>query len=175
MDEHIQTHSVTFSAVSPMSVEKRLKELGLNIASPTIPAWNYVPFVRTGNLVHIAGQIPKVGDEVKFVGKLGEKFTVEQGQEAARICITNFLAATKAAAGGNLDNVQRFVKINVFVNGTPTFTQQPLVANGASDFIVKIFGEAGKHARSAVGVAQLPMGVAVEIDGVVELKASSKL
>ncbi len=150
-------------------VAARLAELGIVIPTPAAPVANYVSFVRTGTLVHIAGQIPKKGDEILFVGKLGDKITVEQGQEAARVCIVNFLAAAQAAAGGSLDNVKRIVKINVFVNSTQDFTQQPAIGNGASDFLVNVFGEAGKHARSAVGVAQLPMGVAVEIDGVVEL------
>lgn len=150
-------------------VAARLAELGIVLPAMAAPVANYVPFVRTGSLIHLAGQIPKRGDEILFVGKLGDNISVEQGQEAARVCVINFLAATSAALGGDLDRVKRIVKINVFVHSSPGFTGQPAVGNGASDLLVSIFGEAGKHARSAVGVAQLPFGVAVEIDGIVEV------
>jgi enamine deaminase RidA (YjgF/YER057c/UK114 family) len=151
-----------------MAIAARLAQLGITLPTPPVPAANYIPFVVTGTLVHVAGQISKAGDNL-IVGKLGEGLTVEDGQHAASVCIINLLAQVKAAAGGDLSRIKRFVKLNVFVNSSATFVQQPAVANGASDLLVSIFGESGKHARSAVGVAQLPFGVAVEIDGIVEL------
>ena len=157
------------------TIAARLLEAGITLPVAPPPAANYLPFNRAGSLVHVAGQIPKVGDKLHFVGKLGKEFKVEEGQECARICTINFLAQVQAAAGGNLDNVKSIQKMNVFVNSAEDFTQQPAVANGVSDLLVKIGGDAWRHARSAVGVAQLPFGVAVEIDGVVELKDGAKL
>ncbi len=151
-----------------MAVAARLVALGITLPTPPDPHASWpVPGV-TGSLMHVAGQISKEGDNL-LVGKLGEDLTVEDGQRAAAICIVNFLAQVSYNCGGNLDAIKRIVKLNVFVNSSTTFVQQPAVANGASDLLVKIFGDRGMHARSAVGVAQLPFGVAVEIDGIVEL------
>lgn len=150
-------------------VAARLLELGVTLPTPAAPAANYIPFCKSGSQLHIAGQLPKIGDNL-LTGKLGAGVTVEAGQEAAKACIINFLAQVNAATGGNLDRVKRVVKINVFVNSAADFVDQPKVANGASDFLVSVFGDAGRHARSAVGVASLPFGVAVEIDGIVEVE-----
>jgi enamine deaminase RidA (YjgF/YER057c/UK114 family) len=149
-------------------VSQRLSELGVQLPPAAPAVANYLPFTRSGNLVHIAGQLPKLGDTM-VKGKLGAGLSVEEGSAAAKMCILNFLAQAQAAAGGNLDRVKSVAKINVFVNSAPEFESHPMVANGASDFLVEVLGDHGRHARSAVGVAALPFGVAVEIDGVIEL------
>ncbi|AUG52530.1 RidA family protein [Thalassospira marina] len=149
-------------------IESRLSELGITLPAANAPVANYLPYVRSGNLVNISGQITMENGELKFVGKLGKDYGVEEGQQAARLCALNLIAQLRAAIG-DLDKVTRVVKLNAFVNSDPAFTDQPKVVNGASDTMVEIFGEAGKHARSAVGVASLPRGVAVEIDGVFEV------
>ncbi|PKR53353.1 RidA family protein [Thalassospira marina] len=149
-------------------IESRLSELGITLPAANAPVANYLPYVRSGNLVNISGQITMENGELKFVGKLGKDYGVEEGQQAARLCALNLIAQLRAAIG-DLDKVTRVVKLNAFVNSDPAFTDQPKVVNGASDTMVEIFGEAGKHARSAVGVASLPLGVAVEIDGVFEV------
>lgn len=151
-------------------VDDRLAQLGVSIPQPSTPAANYVPWVRTGTLVHIAGQIPVWEGERRFLGKLGAAYTVAEGQQAARLCVLNVLAQVRAACDGDLDRLVRFVKLNGFVNSAPDFTDQPAVINGASDLLVEILGDAGRHARSAVGVASLPFGVAVEIDAIVETR-----
>ncbi len=151
-------------------IEARLAELGLSVPIAPTPAANYIPWVRTGDLVFIAGQVPMRDGEFRWVGKLGQTWTVEQGQEAAREVALNVLSQLKTALDGDLDRVVRAVKLNGFVNCTPDFVQQPHVINGASALMIDVFGEAGRHARSAVGVAQLPFGVAVEIDGVFEVR-----
>jgi enamine deaminase RidA (YjgF/YER057c/UK114 family) len=155
-------------------VSQRLTELGVTLPVPPASVANYLPFQRSGNLVHIAGQLPKLGDTM-IKGKIGAGLSTEEGAAAAKMCIINFIAQAQAAAGGNLDRV-KVAKINVFVNSAPDFEAHPVVANGASDFLVEVFGDQGRHARSAVGVAALPFGVAVEIDGVIELdEAKSNL
>lgn len=151
-------------------IEDKLAALGISVPRPSTPAANYVPWVRTGSLVHIAGQIPVWEGERRFLGKLGAELGVDEGKEAARLCVLNVIAQVKAACDGDLDRLVRFVKLNGFVNSVPTFTDQPAVINGASDLLVEIFGDAGRHARSAVGVASLPFGVAVEIDAIVEAR-----
>jgi enamine deaminase RidA (YjgF/YER057c/UK114 family) len=150
-------------------IEARLKELGLDIPTPAAPAANYVPYVVTGRLVFLAGQIPLWNGELKYVGKLGADFSLKQGQDAARVCALNLIAQAKAACGGDLDRVVRWVKINGYVNGTPDFAEQPKVMNGASDLLVEVFGDKGRHARAAVGVSSLPFNVAVEVDGILEI------
>jgi enamine deaminase RidA (YjgF/YER057c/UK114 family) len=155
-------------------VTARLAELGVTLPPLPAAAANYIPFTKTGSLVHVAGQIPKSGNDL-LKGKLGAELSIEEGQAAAKLCIINFLATVQVAAGGNLDRVKQIAKINVFINSAGDFVDQPKVANGASDFLIEVFGEQGRHARSAVGVYQLPFGVAVEIDGVVELYEDSKL
>ncbi|WP_297001756.1 MULTISPECIES: RidA family protein [unclassified Thalassospira] len=149
-------------------IDAHLANLGISLPTATAPVANYVPYVISGNLVHISGQITMENGELKFVGKLGADYDVETGQKAARLCALNLVAQLKAAIG-DLDKVSRVVKLNAFVNSAPDFTDQPKVVNGASDTMVEIFGDAGKHARSAVGVAALPLGVAVEIDGIFEI------
>lgn len=152
------------------SIDNRLQELGITIPEPSVPVANYVGWVRTGNLVFSSGQVPIKDGKLQFQGKVGGDISVEQGQQAARICAINIIAQVKAALGGNLDRVKRVVKLIVFVNGTPEFTEQPKVANGASDLLVEVFGDKGRHARSAVGSGSLPLNVAVEVEGVFEVE-----
>jgi enamine deaminase RidA (YjgF/YER057c/UK114 family) len=151
-------------------IESRLKELGVTLPSPPVPVASYVPFTISGNLVFISGQIPIAEGAVKYIAKLGVDGGVEVGQAAAQLCAINVLAQLKAACGGDLDRVVQCLKLGVFVNATPDFTEQPQVANGASDLIAAVFGDAGKHARAAVGVGSLPRGVAVEVDAIFEIK-----
>ena len=149
-------------------IDQRLAELGITVPTPAAPIANYVPFVVTGNLVVISGQIPLVDGKVAFTGKVSEDITPERAKEAARACFVNLLAQLKAATG-DLDRVKRVVKLGVFVNSTDDFTDQPKVANGVSDLMVEVFGEAGKHARFAVGTNVLPLDLAVEVDAVFEI------
>ena len=133
------------------TIDARLAELGVSLPALAAPAANYVPFIVSGNLVFVAGQITFDNGAVRYVGKVGEEFSVEEGQAAARLCALNLVAQVKVACGGDLDRVVRCVKLGVFINAPPSFTRQPEVANGASDLMVDIFGEAGRHARFAVG------------------------
>lgn len=149
-------------------IEARLAELGVTLPDAPAPAANYVPFVCTGNLVHISGQISQ-GPDGPIRGRLGADLTLDQGAEAARRCAISLLAQARAACGGDLTRLTRVVKLVGFVNSTPDFTDQPRVINGASDFLVAVLGEAGRHARSAVSAASLPFGVAVEIEAVIEI------
>jgi enamine deaminase RidA (YjgF/YER057c/UK114 family) len=149
-------------------IEARLQELGVTLPTPPAPVASYVPFVIVGNLVHVSGQV-SVDASGGIKGKLGDAIEVEQGQAAARLCGINLLAQVKAACGGDLDRVKRVVKLNGFVNVTPDFDPIPQVMNGCSDLMVSVFGDAGKHARSAVGMANLPLNYAVEVDGIFEL------
>lgn len=152
-----------------MSFEARIKEMGLIVPEAPKPLAAYVPAVKTGNYVFTSGQLPIVNGELKYVGKLGDKFNVEEGYEAAKICALNALGAIKSVIG-NLDNIVRIVKVVGFVNSATGFNDQPKVINGASELMGKIFGEAGVHARSAVGVNELPLNVAVEVEMIVEVK-----
>jgi enamine deaminase RidA (YjgF/YER057c/UK114 family) len=152
-----------------MGIEIKLKELGIEIPSVTPAAGDYVGFVVARGLVFISGQLPMIGGKPAFIGKLGREFTVEQGQEAARICVLAVLAQLKAACEGDLDRVRRCVRLGGFVNSTLDFVDQPKVVNGASGLIAQIFGDSGRHARVAVGVAGLPFGAAVEVEGLFEL------
>lgn len=147
------------------AIEARLSELDLTLPDAPPPVANYVPFVVTGQQVFISGQISR-----GVTGKLGADFDAEQGAEAAKICALSLIAQAKAACGGDLDRIARVVKLVGFVNSVPEFTDQPKVINGASDLMVAVFGDAGRHARSAVSAASLPGGVAVEIEAVFELK-----
>lgn len=151
------------------SVESRLLDLGITLDPPPAPAANYVPFVVTGNLVFISGQIPSTKDGINFKGKVGPAISIEQAQDAARTCIVNVLTHLKAACAGDLDRVRRCIKLGGFVCCGPDFDQHHIVMNGASDLIVDIFGDAGRHARFAVGAPSLPLGVSVEIDAVFEI------
>jgi enamine deaminase RidA (YjgF/YER057c/UK114 family) len=150
-------------------IEALLAEKKIELPKAAIPVANYVPVVITGNLAFVAGQVTYWNGELKFIGKLGKEYNVEQGQQAARICGLNILAQVKQALGGDLDRVKRCVKLNVFVNSLAEFTDQPKVANGVSDLMVEVFGDAGKHARAAIGVNVLPLNVAVEADAVFEV------
>ena len=152
------------------SIDAKLKELGIEVPEPAAPVANYVPFVAVGKLVFISGQVPLVDGKPQYIGKVGTTFSVEEGQQAARICAINLIAQMRAAAGGDLDKVKRVVRLGGFVNSTPDFTQQPSVVNGASDVMVEVFGDKGKHCRTAVSAGALPLDVAVEVDAVVELE-----
>ena len=149
-------------------IDDRLRSLGIELPMPSAPGANYVPFVRSGNLVFLTGQLSQWNGERRFIGKLGREFEVDQGKQAARLCALNLVAHVRVAAGGDLDRV-RVLRLTGYVNCTPDFTSQPQVVNGASDAMVEVFGDAGKHARSAVGVASLPGGVAVEVEGIFEI------
>lgn len=151
-----------------MSIEARLAELGITLPDPAAPVANYVPFVISGNLAHISGQVSADASGL-IKGKLGADMTVDQGAAAARACAISLLAQVKKACGGDLGRVVRLVKLTGFVNSTPDFTDQPKVINGASDLMVAALGDAGRHARSAVSAAALPLGVAVEIDAIFEI------
>lgn len=150
-------------------IEDRLASLGIALPDAPAPAANYVPFVLVGNLLHVSGQISQ--NEAGLIrGRLGEDFAVEQGAEAAKRCAISLLAQVKRACDGDWNRLVRAVKLAGFVNSTPDFIDQPKVINGASDFLVAVLGDAGRHARSAVSAASLPLGVAVEIEAVFQLK-----
>ncbi len=149
-------------------IDARLEELGIEVPQPAVPVANYVGYVVTGNLIFVSGQVPVEGGEFKFKGKLGAEISVEDGQAAARLCGINIIAQLKQALDGDLDRVTRIVKLGGFVNSTPDFVQQPQVVNGVSDLMVEVFGDKGRHARAAVSAGSLPIGVAVEVDAVVE-------
>lgn len=149
--------------------ESRLAELGYTLPDAPAPAANYVSYVQVGSLLHVSGQI-SVKDGALLKGKLGADLSVEDGVEAAQCCALSLLAQVRAACDGDLDRVERLVKLVGFVNSTPDFDQQPAVINGASDLMVEALGEAGHHARSAVSAASLPFGVAVEIEAIFEIR-----
>lgn len=150
------------------TIEKRLGDLGVTLPAAAAPAANYVPFVRSGNLLFTAGQLPLADGKLHATGLLGREVDTATGREAAKFCAINILAQTKAALG-DLEKIVRIVKITVFVASAPDFTEQHLVANGASDFLVAALGERGKHARSAVGMASLPLNAPVEVEAVIEV------
>src|SRR5882762_5155260 len=150
-------------------IEARLKELGIELPEPSAPVANYVPFTVSGSLVFIAGQISQWNGERRFVGKLGAAISIADGQQAARLCALNILAHLRAACGGDLDRVRRCVRLGGFVNCMPEFTDMLQVVNGASDLMVEVFADKGRHARAAVGVSSLPAGVAVEVEGTFEI------
>lgn len=152
-----------------MGFEAKLNELGVTLPGAPAPAANYVPYVVAGDMVYVSGQIS--ADESGLItGTLGADMDVEAGAAAAKRCAIALLAQVKAACGGDLDRLVKVVKLGAFVNSTDEFTQQPMVVNGASDFLVAALGDAGRHARSAVSAPSLPLGVAVEIDGVFQIK-----
>ena len=149
--------------------EARLADLGVTLPDAPAPAANYVPHVTVGDTVYVSGQVSMAGGAL-ITGKLGADMAVEAGAEAARACAISLLAQVRAACGGDLDRLVRVVKLTGFVNSTPEFGDQPKVINGASDFLVAALGEAGRHARSAVSAASLPFGVAVEIEGIFQIR-----
>jgi enamine deaminase RidA (YjgF/YER057c/UK114 family) len=149
-------------------IDQKLTELGITLPAPTKPVANYVKAVQSGKLVFLAGHVSTRADGTNITGKLGKDLTVEQGYEAAKVATVQLLSTLKAEVG-DLNKVKRIVNVTGFVNGTPEFTDQPKVINGCSDLLVAIFGEKGKHARSAVGMASLPLNCAVEIEMIVEV------
>lgn len=149
------------------TVEQRLQSLGITLPAAAAPAANYVPFAQSGNLLLTAGQLPLRDGKLIATGRLGEALDVAAGQEAAKACAVNILAQAKAALG-DLEKIRKIVKITVFVASAPSFTEQHLVANGASDLLAAALGERGRHARSAVGVASLPLGAPVEVEAIIE-------
>jgi enamine deaminase RidA (YjgF/YER057c/UK114 family) len=151
-------------------IDQRLKDLGIELPEASKPGANYVPCVRTGDLLFMTGQLSQWNGERRFIGKLGREYRIEEGQEAARLCAMNVLAHARAALGGDLDRIVRCVRVAGYVNGVPEFTGQSQVMNGASDLFVQIFGESGRHARMAVGVSALPYDVAVEVEAVFEIR-----
>ncbi len=150
-------------------IEERIIELGFSVPDAPKPLAAYIPSLVVNNLVMTAGQLPIVKGELKYKGKLGKDLTEEDGQKAAEVCLLNCLSVIKSVVG-SLDKVERILKLTVFVNSADDFTAQPKVANGASELCVKIFGEEGKHVRSAVGVNQLPLGAPVEIEMIAQVK-----
>jgi enamine deaminase RidA (YjgF/YER057c/UK114 family) len=150
-------------------IDLRLAELGIDVPEAAVPVANYVAFTISGNTVHVAGQLPMENGKVKYVGLVGNEVTVDDGAAAAQLCALNIIAQIKAACGGDLDRVVQILKLNGFVNAPEGFADQPAVINGASNLMVEVFGEAGKHARSAVGMGSLPFNASVEIDAIVEI------
>jgi enamine deaminase RidA (YjgF/YER057c/UK114 family) len=153
----------------PGKIDARLKELGIVLPTPPAPVASYVPFVVSGMLVFVSGQVTLEAGALKYIGTVGKEISLEDGKAAARLCAINVLAQLKAACGGDLDKVKRCVKVGAFVNAVPGFAQHPEVANGASDLFVEIFGDSGRHARAAVGAGSLPRNVAVEVEAIFEL------
>jgi enamine deaminase RidA (YjgF/YER057c/UK114 family) len=151
------------------TIEKRLSDLGITLPVAAAPAANYVPFVRSGNLLFPSGQLPMKDGKLAVTGLLGRDLDTAAGQEAARLCAINVLAQAKAALG-DLEKIRRLVKISVYVASAPDYTEQHLVGNGASDLFANVLGERGKHARVAVGMAALPLNAAVEIEAIIEVE-----
>lgn len=158
-----------------MSVESQLAHLGITLPEPPKPVAAYVPAVRTGNLLFISGQLPFAAGSLMAVGAVPSHTDVEQAQEAAKQCVINGLAIAKGELGGDLSQIQRVVRVGVFVQSDDGFAQQPLVANGASEFLQLLFGDAGKHARAAVGVNALPLNASVEVEFLFEVSNTSEL
>ncbi|MBB3386045.1 MULTISPECIES: RidA family protein [unclassified Rhizobium] len=151
------------------AIEGRLQELGIVLPQAAAPAANYVPYVISGNLLYLSGQLPMENGKIGVTGHLGKDVDVAGGQRAAELCAINLLAQAKAALGGDLGRIKRLIKLNGFVASTPDFVEQHLVINGASNLLANVLGEAGKHARAAVGMAALPLNAAVEIDAILEI------
>jgi enamine deaminase RidA (YjgF/YER057c/UK114 family) len=151
-----------------MSIAKRLTDMGITLPDAAAPAANYVPFVQVGSTLYVSGQISR-DDAGLIVGIVGDTMSIEEGAAAAKTCALHLLAQVRAACGGDIDRLVRVVKLTGFVNSTKDFTDQPKVINGCSDFLVEALGDAGRHARSAVSAGALPLGVAVEIEGIFEI------
>ncbi|MDM9643981.1 MULTISPECIES: RidA family protein [unclassified Rhizobium] len=150
-------------------IAARLKEMGISLPQAAAPAANYVSYVISGNVLHISGQLPIEDGKIAVTGHLGRNVDVATGQRAAELCVINILAQASAALGGDLGRIKRVIKLNGFVASVPEFVEQHLVINGASNLIANVLGDAGKHARAAVGMAALPMNAAVEIDAIMEI------
>ncbi len=159
------------SAVKMTEIETRLQQLGLSLPNAAPPAANYIPYTLSGRTLYIAGQIPFLNGERAHIGRLGENMGIEAGQRAAKACALNILAQVLAAVNGDESRIGRCLKLGGFVNCTAEFDQMPAVINAASDLMVEVFGDRGKHARVAVGAPSLPFGVAVEIDAIFEIAA----
>ena len=151
-------------------IDQRLKELNIELDDASVPAGSYVPYVITNNLVFISGQLPFINGKLTIKGKVGDNVSLDDAVKMSEACAKALLSQLKAACNGNLDKVTKVVKLGGFVASAPNFTDQPKVINGASDLIVNIFGDKGKHSRFAVGVATLPLNVPVEIDGIFEIE-----
>lgn len=151
-------------------IDARLKELSVTLPAAPTPVANYVPFVVSGNLLFISGQVPLDGGKVHHVGVVGDDLSLEDGQDAARICAINILAQARSALGGDLDRIVRCVKLGGFVSATAAFRDHPKVINAASDLMVAVLGDAGRHSRFAVGAPSLPLGAAVEIEAIFEIR-----
>ena len=149
---------------------EKLSSLGIALPTPAAPVANYVGFVKSGNQVFVSGQLPLENGKLQFVGKVGSEISAEDAKKAARLCAINILAQMQVACEGDLERITRCVKLGIFVNGDANFKDHPAVANGASDLMVESLGDAGKHARAAVGSGSLPLGVSVEIDAIFEIK-----
>ena len=152
-----------------MTIHERLTALGITLPQPMPPVATYVPVTIAGNLVTVSGQLPAIEGKVAVTGKLGQSVNLEEGQHAARLCLINVLAQLQAALPGGLESITKIVRLGGFIAATPEFSQHAVVMNGASDLAVAVFGEAGRHARSTVGVASLPLDAAVEVEGLFEL------
>jgi enamine deaminase RidA (YjgF/YER057c/UK114 family) len=151
-------------------IDKKLRELGIALPTPSKPVANYVPWVKTGNLVFVSGQGAVRDGKIEYAGKVGNSLSVEDAVASARLTAINIIAQLRDACGGDLDRVKRIVKLLGFVNCTPDFGDQPKVINGASDLMVEVFGEKGRHARSAVGAPALPFGLSVEVEAIAEIE-----
>lgn len=150
-------------------IESRLAELGVTLPTPTAPAANYIPVVKSGNQLFVSGQLPMGAEGLTCVGKVGADVSIEAAREAAKLCAINILAQAKAALGGDIEKIVRIVKLTGFVNSVPDFGDQPKVINGASDFLVEALGDRGRHARSAVSAGALPFNAAVEVEAIIEV------
>ena len=150
-------------------IEARLRELGIALPEPAVPLANYIPFTVAGSLVVVSGQVPLRDGRIAYTGKVGATLSPDDGRAAARLCFINVLAQLRAACGGDLDRVKQVLRLGGFIAAPPEFTQHPIIMNGASDLAVELFGEAGKHARTTVGVPSLPGDAAVEVEGLFEI------
>ncbi len=155
----------------PGQIDAKLRAIGIELPSAMPPVANYVPYVVAGALVIVSGQVPAVDGKVAVIGKVGEGVSIEEGQRAARLCLLNVLTHLRSACGGDLDRVKRVVRLGGFIASPPGFSQHAMVMNGASDLAVEIFGEAGRHARTTIGVPALPLDAAVEVEGMFEILA----
>ena len=153
----------------PGKIEARLAELGIELPEPSTPVATYVPYVVADGLVFVSGQVAVSKGEFLYLGKLGDDISIDDGFKAARMCGLNLIAQVREACGGDLDRLRQVIRLGGFVNSTPDFSDHPKVLNGASDLMVEVFGEAGRHARFAVGAPSLPLGLSVEVEGVFQI------